>query len=75
MQNNLISENQSGFKPGDSTICQLISITNEIFESFEDYCETRALFLDLSKAFDKVWHVGLKKNSQLTELMTMHLIS
>ena len=61
MQNNLISENQSGFKPGDSTICQLISITNEIYESFEDYCETRALFLDLSKAFDKVWHIGLKK--------------
>ena len=23
--------------------------------------ETRALFLDLSKAFDKVWHAGLKK--------------
>ena len=61
MQNNLISEKQSGFKPGDSTIYQLISITNEIYESFEDYCETRALFLDLSKAFDKVWHLGLKK--------------
>ena len=29
-QNNLISEKQSGFKPGDSTIYQLISITNEL---------------------------------------------
>ena len=57
--NNLISSDQSGFRPGDSTINQLISITSDIFESFEDFDETRALFLDISKAFDKVWHEGL----------------
>ena len=57
--NNLISSDQSGFRPGDSTINQLISITTNIFEAFEDFDETRALFLDISKAFDKVWHEGL----------------
>ena len=57
--NNLISKDQSGFRPGDSTINQLISITSSIFESFENFEETRALFLDISKAFDKVWHEGL----------------
>jgi len=57
--NGLISKNQSGFRPGDSTICQLIDITSNIYESFEKYDETRALFLDISKAFDKVWHEGL----------------
>ncbi|MCH2390413.1 MAG: reverse transcriptase family protein, partial [Nitrospinales bacterium] len=57
--NNLITEHQSGFRPGDSTINQLTSITHEIFASFEDYDETRALFLDISKAFDKTWHDGL----------------
>ena len=57
--NNLISKNQSGFRPGDSTIYQLIDITSNIYESFEKYDETRALFLDISKAFDKVWHEGL----------------
>ena len=57
--NNLLSKNQSGFRPDDSTICQLLSITSSIYEAFENYEETRAVFLDISKAFDKVWHEGL----------------
>ena len=57
--NNLLSKNQSGFRPGYSTICQLLSITSSIYEAFENYEETRAVFLDISKAFDKVWHEGL----------------
>ena len=36
-----------------------MSITSTIYESFEKYEETRAVFLDISKAFDKVWHDGL----------------
>ena len=55
----MITPNQSGFMPGDSTINQLLAITTEIYNGFENYEETRALFLDLSKAFDKVWHKGL----------------
>ena len=57
--NELISKHQSGFRPGDSTIYQLLSITSSIYDSFEKYDETHALFLDISKAFDKVWHDGL----------------
>ena len=59
VNNNLVTKHQSGFRPGDSTIYQLQSITTTIFESFEEYDETRAVFLDISKAFDKVWHDGL----------------
>ena len=57
--NNLLSEKQSGFRPGDSTIYQLLSITSSIYDAFENYDETRAIFLDISKAFDKVWHEGI----------------
>ena len=57
--NGLISSNQSGFKPGDSCINQLLCITHDIYQSFDDGLETRAVFLDTSKAFDKVWHEGL----------------
>ena len=33
--NMLLSKNQSGFRPGDSTINQLLSITHDIYPSFE----------------------------------------
>ena len=53
--NELISSNQSG----DSYINQLLSITHEIYKSFDDGYEVRGVFLDISKAFDKVWRNGL----------------
>ena len=59
IENELISPNQSGFKPGDSCINQLLAITHEIYKSFEDGFEVRDVFLDISKAFDKVWHERL----------------
>ena len=59
LANNLLAPNQSGFKPGDSCINQLLSITHEIYSSFDDGFEVRSVFLDISKAFDKVWHEGI----------------
>ena len=59
IDNNLISQNQSGFKRGDSCINQLISITHDILNSLDEGLEVRGVFLDISKAFDKVWHDGL----------------
>ena len=55
----IISQNQSGFKRGDSCINQLISITHDILNSLDEGLEVRGVFLDISKAFDKVWHDGL----------------
>ena len=55
----LISPNQSGFKPDDYCINQLLAITHEIYKSFDDGFEVRGVFLDISKAFGKVWHEGL----------------
>ena len=58
-ENNLISPNQSGFKPGDLCINQLLSITHEIYKSFDNGLEVRGIFLGISKAFDEVWCKGL----------------
>ena len=59
--NNLITKNQSGFRPGDSTTNQLLYLIDEIHKAFDcvESFEVRAVFLDISKAFDKVWHEGL----------------
>ena len=59
--NNLIIKNQSGFRSGDSTTNQLLTLVNEIHNSFDNRncIEARSVFLDISKAFDKVWHEGL----------------
>ena len=59
IENNLISQNQSCFKQGDSCINQLLSITHDIYQSLDQSYEVRGVFLDILKAFDKVWHKGL----------------
>ena len=59
IENDLISEHQSGFKSGDSCTNQLLSITHEIYQSFDEGFDVCSIFLDISKAFDKVWHDGL----------------
>ena len=59
IENGLISQDQSRFKPGDSCINQLLSITDEIYKSFDGVWEVRCVFLDISKAFDKVWYQGI----------------
>ena len=54
--NNLISNNQSGFRPGDSCTNQLLPLVHEIQHAFNDISclELRSVYLDMSKAFDKV---------------------
>ena len=42
-----------------SNIQQLLRLTEHISNSFEKYCHAGAVFIDISKAFDKVWHQGL----------------
>ena len=56
-----VNNNQPGFRPGDSTINQLLSIVHTIFTAFDcnPTLDVRSVFLDISKAFDRVWHEGL----------------
>ena len=57
----LLSAHQSGFRANDSCVDQLLSIVHNIYTAFDAYptLESRGVFLDMSKAFDKVWHEGL----------------
>ena len=57
----LLNPNQSSFCPSDSHINELLAITHKIFEAFDcnPPLEVRSVFLDISKAFDKVWYEGL----------------
>ena len=59
--NKLLNQCQSGFQKGDSCVSQLLKITNDIFRNLDSdpSTDTRSIFLDMSKAFDKVWHEGL----------------
>ena len=61
MEERLLSPSQSGFRQSDFCINQLPAIAQEIFEAFDcnPTLEVRSVFLDISKAFDKVWHEDL----------------
>ena len=57
--NTWIPQHQFGFRPGHTTIQQVHRIIDDINKSLEagNYCT--AAFLDVSQAFDRVWHDGL----------------
>ena len=44
LENNLVSPNQSAFKPDDSCINQLLSVTHEIFQLFDKGFEVGSFF-------------------------------
>ena len=75
IKNGLILQNQSSFKPGDSCVNQVLSITHEIYKSFDDGFDVRSVFLDISKALDQVWHEGiiykLRQNGKSGELLNL----
>ena len=55
---NLLSDCQYGFRKGRST-GDLAFLTESWSSSFRDVSETFAVGLDISKAFDRVWHKSL----------------
>ena len=57
----VLNVNQSGFQPGDSCEYQVLSIVHNVYAGFDlnPPLEVCSCFLDIAKAFDKVWHEGL----------------
>ena len=61
-----INKHQSGFRRANSTENHLFKLFQSIMERFNREKHVVATFLDVGKAFDNVWHNGLKyKISQL----------
>ena len=58
--NNIINKEQSGFQKNKSTYDQLFQLTQSVSQNFNRKHRTAALFLDIDKAFDRVWHDGLR---------------
>ena len=59
LDNENITPLQSGFTSGDSTSYQLTHLYDYIARAMDCGKEVRAVFCDISKAFDRVWHKGL----------------
>ena len=58
-RNGLLTERSSGFKKTDSTVNQLIHLCNNIYKGLDSSKDVCLVFLDVSKAFDKVFDRGL----------------
>ena len=55
----LVPKEQAGFRCGKSTVDQVVLLTQNIEDSFEIKKKAGAVFVDLTAAYDTVWHRGL----------------
>ena len=55
----LLPREQAGFRRGKSTVDQVTLLTQEIEDSFSAKKKAGAVFVDLTAAYDTVWHRGL----------------
>ena len=55
----LFSDFHYGFRSSESTADLLTVLSDRIIRAFIKSGTTRAVALEISKAFDKVWHAGL----------------
>ena len=80
IEHDIISDRQAAYLKGDSTISKLVYIVHYIRSKWGHSKVVQGAFLDISAAFDKVWHKGLiAKLSQigidgiLLDLLTSYL--
>ena len=66
----LINKYQSGFRQNKSTDDDLFRLSQSVMESFKRGEHVVAAFLDIEKAFDNVWHKGLRYKIFMLDLPT-----
>ena len=65
-----LNRHQSGFRRAKSTDDHLFRLSQSIMESFNRGENVVAAFLDVEKAFDNVWHNGLRYKIFQSDLHT-----
>ena len=68
-RNNFFSPFQHGFISGKSCVTQLLEFLNEITEALDQGEGVDIIYLDFSKAFDKLPHKRLMKNYGVMEFV------
>ena len=58
-EHHLLNNTQSAYRKNRSTDDQLVYLAQEIETAFQEKKKVLAVFVDLTKAFDKVWKTGL----------------
>ena len=69
----LFSDFQYGFRSSRSTADLLTVVSDRIARAFNRSVATQAVALDISKAFDRVWHAGLLHKLSLMEFLIRYL--
>ena len=58
-EHSLVTAKTPGFKQTDSTVNQLLSLVHKLYSGLDNKENVWLVFLDISKAFHRVWHEGL----------------
>ena len=70
--NNILSDHQYGFRQARSTGNLLVYAVHAWSFALESYGESRVISLDISKAFDRVWHKSLLAKLPIFGLHTLN---
>ena len=60
-----LTEKQSGYRPGHSTQLQLLYLTHQLYSALDENHNFTAIYLDISKYFDKIWHQALLQKCEI----------
>lgn len=66
---NRIRPEQFTFFRGHSTTLQLVNLMDHLSANLNSKLHTASIFLDIEKAFDCVWHIGLLYKMLITEIL------
>ena len=75
IENELLTEKQSGYRPGHSTHIQLLYLSHQLYSSLDENNNFTAIFLDISKYFDKIWHEALLEKCKIQYNISGKLLS